>query len=128
MIEKKCSTDDDCDLELICNKETNICTCPKPYFWRDDIRTCVGCAPGWLELETKKCLLFAISHSPGVTWYQAETTCKALIAQPMTINNNFKALQHKIDYLLNGVNALTATLYFHQGAWVEIDNGKSKLS
>jgi len=126
MTKKNCSTDDDCDLELKCNTETNTCTCPKPYFWRDDIHACFGCAPGWLELETKKCLLFAISDNPGVTWYQAETTCKALIAQPMMINNidEFKALQRHINYLLNGDNALTATLYFYQGAWVKINTSK----
>ncbi len=77
-------------------------------------------------METNKCLLFAISHSPGATWYEAQTICKALIAQPMLISSTdeFIALQHKIEYILHGDDALTATLYFHQGAWVQIDNGK----
>jgi hypothetical protein len=125
-IEKNCFTDDDCDLELLCNTESNSCTCSESYFWRDDIHACFGCAPGWLEFETSKCLLFAISHSPGVTWYEAQTSCKAVLAQSMIISNTdeFKALQRKIEYLLDGDDALAATLYFHQGAWVQIDNGK----
>jgi hypothetical protein len=110
----------------MCNTESNSCTCPESYFWRDDIRACFGCAPGWLELETRKCLLFAIHHPPGVTWYEAQTSCKGLLAQSMIISNTdeFEALQRKIEYLLNGKDALTATLYFHQGAWIQIDNGK----
>jgi hypothetical protein len=127
MIENKCSTDDDCDFDLICNIQTKTCTCPKTYFWHNDIHACFGCAPGWLDLETKKCLLFAVNHSPGVTWYQAETACNELIAQPMIINNinEFKELQRKIDYLITTeVNALSINLYFHQGTWVRINKGK----
>ncbi|CAF3490181.1 unnamed protein product [Rotaria sordida] len=128
-IEKKCSTDDDCDLELMCNIESHICTCPEPYFWRQDIRACYGCAPGWLKLQTNKCLLYAISHSSGVTWYEAKKTCKSLIAQPMIISNvnEFIALQDQIEYLLNGNDELAASLYFYQGAWVQINNEWSEL-
>ncbi|CAF3969656.1 unnamed protein product [Rotaria sordida] len=128
-IEKKCSTDDDCDLELMCNIESHICTCPEPYFWRQDIRACYGCAPGWLKLQTNKCLLYAISHSSGVTWYEAKKTCKSLIAQPLIINNvnEFIALQDQIEYLLNGNDELAASLYFYQGAWVQINNEWSEL-
>ncbi len=124
-IETKCSTDNDCNHQLICDTNTNSCVCSKPYFWREDIQACLGCAPGWLDFQTNKCLLYAISRSPGVTWYQAEIICKDLLAQPMLINstNEFKDLQRKIEYLLNGDTALAATLYFHQGAWIEINNG-----
>jgi hypothetical protein len=112
----------------MCNADSKTCTCPEPYFWRDDIRTCFGCPPGWLELETSRCLLFAISDSPGVTWFEAQTLCTSLIAQPMMIHttDEFVALQRKIEYILNGHNALAATVYFHQGAWVQIDKGQSK--
>ncbi len=111
---------------MICNTKTKTCTCSKGYFWRNDLHACVGCAPGWLELQTRKCLLFAIGRTTGLTWYQAQTTCKELLAQPMRINNinEFQAFQHQIEYILNGVNALSATLYFHQGAWVEMNHGK----
>jgi hypothetical protein len=40
--------------------------------------------------------------------------------------DEFVALQRKIEYILNGHNALAATVYFHQGAWVQIDKGQSK--
>ncbi|CAF1591621.1 unnamed protein product [Rotaria sp. Silwood1] len=120
-IEKKCSIDDDCDLELMCNIESHTCTCPQPYFWHEDIHACYGCAPGWLKLQTNKCLLFAISNSSGVTWYKAKKTCKSLIAQPLMINNihEFIALQNLIEYLLNGNDELIASLYFYQ-EWSEL--------
>lgn len=39
------------------------------------------------------------------------------------VNNidEFKALKEKIDYLSNGFNVLTATIYFYQGAWIRIN-------
>ena len=80
-----------------------------------------------MDLETSKCLLYAVSGSSGVTWYQVETICKDLMAHPMLINSTdeFQALQQKSESMLNSETALAATLYFHQGAWVEINNGKS---
>ena len=124
-IERKCSTDNDCDQQLICDTTTNVCVCSKPYFWNEDNQTCLGCAPGWLDFETNKCLLYAISRSTGVTRYQSELMCNDLLAQPMFINSTdeFHDLQEKIDDLLNGNTALAATLYFHQGAWIDINNG-----
>ncbi|CAF1268340.1 unnamed protein product [Rotaria sordida] len=103
---KKCSTDDDCDLELMCNIESHTCTRPQPYFWHEDIRACYGCASSWLKLQANKCLLFAISHSSGVIYNMHE----------------FTALQDQIKYLLNGNVVLIASLYFYQGVWVRINN------
>ncbi|CAF1609409.1 unnamed protein product [Rotaria magnacalcarata] len=127
--EEKCSTDDDCDLELLCNTKTNTCACFEPYFWREDVRACFGCSPGWLKLNANKCLLYAISQSPGVTWYEVETMCQSRIGQPMMISNieEFTALQQQVEYLLNEHDELAATLYFHQGAWVQINDEWSEF-
>ncbi|CAF4804568.1 unnamed protein product, partial [Rotaria magnacalcarata] len=77
------------------------------------------------KLNANKCLLYAISQSPGVTWYEVETMCQSRIGQPMMISNigEFTALQQQVEYLLNEHDELAATLYFHQGAWVQINDG-----
>lgn len=45
------------------------------------------------------------------------------MAQPMIISNveEFIALQHQIEEFLYKDNELTAILYFHQGAWIQIN-------
>ena len=123
-----CSTDDDCELELMCNVVDRRCSCPEPYFLREETSSCVGCAPGWFALHRQKCLLFAISSSPAATWREAEQGCHMLLAQSMCISNDgqFLALQHQIEFLLNGPNALAATVYFQRGAWIEIDHSMSR--
>ena len=125
--ERKCSIDDNCAHQLICNTATRTCICPKPYFWREDIQTCFGCAPGWLDLDTNKCLLYAVNGAAGVTWNRTASICKDLMAQPMIINSTdeFQTLQWQIEDILNGQTALAATLYFAQGAWVNINHGES---
>lgn len=125
--EKTCSADDDCAHQLTCQPATNMCVCPEPFFWREDAQSCFGCAPGWVDLETDKCLLYAVSSSSGVKWFQVHRICKDLMAEPMLISSTdeFQALQRKTEYMLKGETALMATLYFHQGAWIDINNGKS---
>lgn len=127
IVERTCSTDDDCAHQLICNVQTRTCICPKPYFWREDIQACFGCAPGWLDLDKNKCLLYAASGSSGVISNRTESICKDLMAQPMVINSTdeFLTLQFQIEDLLNNQNTPAASVYFSQGAWVKIENGES---
>lgn len=124
---RKCSSDDNCAHQLACDQQTNTCICPQPYFWREDIRACFGCAPGWLDLQANKCLFYAVRGLSGVTWNQAGDICKDLMAQPMFINTaeQFQSLQVKIEDILNGETALAAVRYFDQGAWVNINRRKS---
>lgn len=101
-IHHNCLTDDDCDFEFECQIESQLCSCPSPYFWDEKTSNCIGCPSFWLTYEHRQCffITFANSSTDLLTWIEAQTICQHQLGQLFTLTNvdEFEFIKDQIEF------------------------------
>lgn len=122
-----CSTNTSCTYPLICSSNTNRCICSKSSsVWDQEKQDCFYCPSDWIEWENHHCLSLSVPSQGGISYKQANETCRLFSSELFYIHNfdQFKQFEIKINNLFQSTYSNPITLFFYLGAWIDKYNRK----